>query len=175
MAGEQSCNIVKLLQFKNFMISTQDKEYLKLAIEQAKKSVAKGGFPAGAIVVKDGEIIGRGVATGNLLHDPTSHDGIASIRDACSKLATTDITGATMYCSLQPCLMCFSASLWAGISTIIYECGQDKVSPEYYTGTTDMVKVSQESRNPIELIHVPEMEQEALDVVKGWEEKMVII
>ena len=154
------------------MISNQDKEYLKLAIEQARKSVTEGGFPAGAIIVKDGEIIGRGVATGNLLHDPTSHDGIASIRDACLQLATTDITGSIMYCSHQPCLMCFSASLWAGISTIIYACGQDKVSQEYYTGTTDTAKVSEESRNPIELVHVPEFEEEALEVVKGWEESL---
>ncbi|MFH0749444.1 MAG: deaminase [Candidatus Gottesmanbacteria bacterium] len=50
-----------------------DKDYLKLAVEQAKKSVDEGGFPAGAIVVKDGKVIAEGVSLGRKLNDPTEH------------------------------------------------------------------------------------------------------
>lgn len=97
-----------------------DKKYLKLAVEQAKESVKQGGFPAGAIVVKNGEIISKGVSLGFSLNDPTSHAETASIRDACQKLQTTDLGRATLYAALQPCLMCFSVSNWAGISRIVY-------------------------------------------------------
>ena len=96
-----------------------DKEYLKLAIKQAKSSVEQGGFPAGAVVVKDWKIISKGVSLGFKLNDPTSHGETASIRAACKKLSTVDLAGATLYASLQPCLMCFSVANWAGISRIV--------------------------------------------------------
>ena len=96
-----------------------DEDYLKKAIKQAKKSVIAGGFPAGAVIVKDGKIIAEGIALGYKLHDPTSHPETSSIRDACKSLSTTDLTGAILYASLQPCLMCFSVSNWANISRIV--------------------------------------------------------
>ena len=64
----------------------QDKNYLQLAIDQARKSVNEGGFPAGSIIVKNGKIIGEGTAIGNILHDPTSHDGVQCIRNACKNI-----------------------------------------------------------------------------------------
>lgn len=74
-----------------------DKQYLKIAVEQAKKSVDGGGFPAGAVVVKDGVVISVGVSLGFKLNDPTSHAETSSMREACKKLKTTDLGGATLY------------------------------------------------------------------------------
>ncbi len=68
----------------------QDKEFLLKAIEKAKESVAHGGFPAGAIVVKNGQIIGSGISIGGFLNDPTAHGEMASIRDACKNLNTSN-------------------------------------------------------------------------------------
>ena len=96
-----------------------DKEFLQLALNQAKISVKKGGFPAGAIVVKDRKIISEGIRIGYSLHDPTSHAETAAIRQACRKLRTSDLSGAILYESLECCTMCFSVANWAGISKIV--------------------------------------------------------
>ena len=69
-----------------------DKKFLQKAIEKAKESVALGGFPAGAVIVKNGEIVGEGVSIGNELNDPTSHGEMASIREACKNLKTSDLS-----------------------------------------------------------------------------------
>ena len=90
-------------------MQNQDREFLLKAIEKAKESVVKGGFPAGAIVVKDGRIIGSGISIGMSLNDPTSHGEMSSIRDACKNLEVSNLSGATLYASMHPCLMCFSA------------------------------------------------------------------
>lgn len=149
-----------------------DKEYLKLAIEEAKESVKQGGFPAGAVVVKDGKIISKGVSLGFKLNDPTSHSETASIRAACKKLGTVDLSGVTLYASLQPCLMCFSVANWAGISRVVYGCKktEDMVSKGYYEGKTDIHEVNKQNNKQIELVYIPDFEKDVLELVEKWEE-----
>jgi len=150
----------------------ENKDYLKIAIEQAQKSVKQGGFPAGAVVVKNGKIISRGVSLGFKFNDPTSHAETASIREACKKLGAVDLSGATLYASLQPCLMCFSVANWAGISRIIYGCRKtdEMVSKNYYEGKTDISLINEENNRRIELVYLPDLEAESLKLVKKWEE-----
>jgi len=150
-----------------------DKEYLKLAVEQAKESVKQGGFPAGAVVVKDGKIISKGVSLGFKLNDPTSHAETFSIREAYKKLQTTDLTGVTLYASLQPCLMCFSVANWAGITRIVFGCKktEEMAKKGYYEGITDIYQVNKENNRQIEIEYLPGFEQEMLELVKNWEEK----
>ena len=150
-----------------------DKEYLKLAVEQAKESVKQGGFPAGAVVVKDGKIISKGVSLGFKLNDPTSHAETFSIREACKKLQTTDLTGVTLYASLQPCLMCFSVANWAGITRIVFGCKktEEMAKKGYYERITDIYQVNKENNRQIEIEYLPGFEQEMLELVKNWEEK----
>jgi tRNA(Arg) A34 adenosine deaminase TadA len=154
------------------MSTNQDKEFLLKAIEKAKESVEKGGFPAGAIVVKDGEIIGSGISIGNVLKNPTSHGEMASIVDACKKLNSSDLSGAILYASMQPCLMCFGASMWASIPRIVFACSKDKVSSEYYGGHYRTTAINKELTKPIELVHMSELEEESLEVVKIWEKSL---
>ena len=92
-----------------------DREYLQIAIAQAKESIKQGGFPAGAVVVKDGKIIARGISIGSILNDPTSHAETVSIREACRALKISNLEGATLYGNLEPCSMCFLVVNWAGI------------------------------------------------------------
>lgn len=150
-----------------------DKQYLQLAIKQAEKSVCEGGFPAGAVIVKNGIVISEGVSLGRKLNDPTSHAETASIRKACKNLKTTDLVGATLYASLQPCLMCFSVANWSGISRIVFGCRKTEkmIRKGYYEGFTDISKVNKENNRKIEMIFLPDFEQEILDLVKSWEEK----
>jgi tRNA(Arg) A34 adenosine deaminase TadA len=125
--------------------------YLIKAIEKAEESIRQGGFPAGAIVVKDNKIIGSGISIGNKLNDPTSHGELSSIRDACKNLKTSNLTGVTLYASMQPCLMCFSAVMWSGISRVVFACGKDKVSNEYYGGTYDISEINNEHAKSLRL------------------------
>lgn len=152
-----------------------DKDYLKLAIEQASESVKQGGFPAGAIVVKDGKIIAKGISLGFILHDPTSHAETAAIKEACKILKTSDLTGATLYENLQCCTMCFSVANWAGISKIVYGAGktEDMILKNYYEGKTDINKLNEENNRKINLIFIPDFENEILEMVKSWETQNV--
>lgn len=151
-----------------------DKQYLGLAVKQAEKSVQQGGFPAGAVVVKDGKVIAEGVSLGFILNDPTSHAETSSMRQACKNLKTTDLSGATLYASLQPCLMCFSVANWSGISRIVYGCKKtdDMVSKSYYEGKTDTNKINEENNRKIELVYLPDFETQMLELVRKWEEKL---
>lgn len=150
-----------------------DKQYLQSAINQAKKSVERGGFPAGAVIVKDGQVITEGVSLGFKLNDPTSHAETSSIRETCKKLQTTELRGVTLYASLQPCLMCFSVANWAGVSKIVFGCRktEDMIKKNYYEGTTDLNQVNEQNNRKTELLFVPDFEQEMLELVKSWENK----
>ncbi len=148
------------------------KKFLKLAINQAKKSVKLGGFPAGAVLVKDGRIIAKGVSLGFNLNDPTSHAETSSIRQACRKLKTVDLSHATLYASLQPCLMCFSVANWANISTIVYSClkTDQMVKKGYYLGKNNLTHINQKNLRKIELIFIPDFESDVLKLIQKWEE-----
>jgi guanine deaminase len=149
-----------------------DREFLQKAIEKAKESIAQGGFPAGAIVVKDGEIVGEGVSVGNTLNDPTSHGEMAAIRAACKNLSTTDLSGSTLYASMQPCLMCLGASMWSAIPKIVFACPKEKVSAEYYGGHYKPSAINTELTRPLELVHFAELEDESLAIVREWEKSL---
>lgn len=98
-------------------------KYMKMAIDEAMAGItAKDGGPFGAVIVKDGTVVGSGhncVASHN---DPTCHGEIAAIRDASSKLGTFDLTGCTLYTTGEPCQMCLAACLWARIEKVYYGC-----------------------------------------------------
>lgn len=150
-----------------------DKDFLRLAVEQRKKSVALGGFPAGAIVVKDVKIIGEGVSLGGKLHDPTEHAETSAIKKACKAVGSNHLDGATLYESLEACNMCLSVSYWANISRIVTACRKtpEMVKKFYYEGETDSVDLNASNNRKIELVFIPDFEQEVLDTIKAWEER----
>ena len=149
-----------------------DKQFLQKAIIKARESVAQGGFPAGAIVVKNGEIVGEGVSVGNKLNDPTSHGEMASIREACKNLKTSDLSGSVLYASMQPCLMCLGASMWSAIPKIVFACPKEKVSADYYGGHYQPSTINSELTHPIELVHFAELEEESLTIVREREKSL---
>ena len=151
-----------------------DKQLLQIAVLQAKKSVEQGGFPAGAIVVKDRRIISKAVSLGSKLNNPTSHAETASIREACQKLKTVNLAGVTLYASLQPCLMCFSVANWAGISRIVYGCKKtdEMIRKNYYEGKTNIEEINRQNSRQIELVYIPDFETEMLELIKNWEKTL---
>lgn len=148
-----------------------DGDYVIQAIHLAEKSVEKGGFPAGAVVVKDGEVVSSGISIGFSLHDPTSHAETAAIREACQKLQTTDLSGAILYESVECCVMCFSVAYWAGISKIVYAVRKtdEMVSKGYYEGKTKNEIINKENNRQIDLRFLPEHEEKSFHIIKEWE------
>ena len=152
------------------MVLEEDKKFLLRAIGLAKESVQTGGFPAGAVIVKNGEIVGEGLSLGFKNNDPTGHAETVAIRQACQKLGTADLTGATLYESLQACTMCFSAAYWAGISRIVSAAKKtdEMVKKQYYEGFIAPEELNQINNRKIELIQIPELEEAALEPLKDF-------
>lgn len=97
--------------------------FMRAAIAEAFKGVKKAhGGPFGAVIVKDGVIVGRGHNRVLADADPTCHGEIAAIRDACKKLGTHDLSGCVIYTTGEPCPMCLYACLWANIGKVYYGC-----------------------------------------------------
>ena len=96
-------------------------EFMDVAIDLSDDNFEKNyGGPFGAVVVKNGKIIGRGINRVLKNNDPTAHAEIIAIRRACSKLETYDLTGCELYTSCYPCPMCLSAIIWSNIKTVYY-------------------------------------------------------
>lgn len=150
-----------------------DKDFLILAVEQGKKSAEEGGFPAGAVIVKDGKVIAEGVSLGWKLHDPTEHAETSAIKKACQTVGSSDLDGAILYESLECCNMCFSVANWANISKIVFACRKtpEMVNKYYYEGLTENRALNESNNKKIELVFVPDFEEEVLTTVKSWEEK----
>lgn len=97
-----------------------DKEFMKLAIDIAKKAEADGGAAIGAIMVKDGEVIAIGESNPWGKRDPSNHGEIDCIRNAARENDLLDMQGCTMFGTLEPCSMCVGAALWAGVDKIVF-------------------------------------------------------
>ncbi len=104
--------------------------YMQRALDIA--AIAKdeaGALPFGAVVVKDGEIVGEGLNRATALHDPTSHGEVEAIRDACKRLGTTDLSGTTMYTTAEPCSMCVATMFLANMEKLVYAAAAGDSSP----------------------------------------------
>lgn len=91
---------------------------MKEALAEAKKAAATGEVPVGAVIVKDGEIIGRGHNETETAKDPTAHAEMIAIRQAAKNLGGWRLTGCTMYVTTEPCSMCAGAIVWSRISRL---------------------------------------------------------
>lgn len=97
-----------------------DRDFMREAIRMARANVAEGGGPFGAVVVKDGKIVGRGVNRVTASCDPTAHAEVCALRDAARTLGDFNLGGAAVYTTCEPCPMCLGAIYWARVSKIFY-------------------------------------------------------
>ena len=98
-----------------------DEKFMRRAIELSAQALDEpGARPYGAVVVKDGKIVGEGLNQSAKNFDPTSHGEVEAIRDACRNLKTTDLSGADLYTSCEPCSVCVATMLMAGIARMYY-------------------------------------------------------
>lgn len=101
---------------------TQDNDgrYMRLALEQAQIARDQGEVPVGAIVVKDGVVIGRGYNQPIGRHDPTAHAEIVALRQAAAHLGNYRLPDCELYVTLEPCVMCSGAMMHARVARIVY-------------------------------------------------------
>lgn len=152
------------------MITEQDKQFMREAIRLADESVKHGGGPFGAVIVKDGEIIAGSSNSVTIDHDPTAHAEVNTIRQACQKLGTFDLSGCTIYTSCEPCPMCLGAIYWAHIDRIFY--GNTRKDARDIDFADDFIY--EELDRPLDERTVPiinMLRDEALNSFRLWTEK----
>lgn len=130
--------------------------FMQAAIAEAEEGIAHGhGGPFGAVVVRDGQIVGRGHNRVLLNHDPTCHAEMEAIRDACKNLSTHDLSDCDIYVTAEPCPMCLSACLWANIRHVVRGCTRedsenigfrDKIFYDCLAGSAKLIDVREASR-----------------------------
>lgn len=103
-----------------------DEEYMQLALQLARQGADAGEVPVGALVVCDGEIVGRGYNAPISRHDPSAHAEIQAMREAAQALGNYRLVGCTLYVTLEPCAMCAGAIQHARIARLVYGAADPK-------------------------------------------------
>ena len=151
-------------------ITEQDKEFMREAIRLANESVNRGGGPFGAVIVKDGKVIAGSSNSVTIDNDPTAHAEVNTIREACRRLGTFDLSGCTIYTSCEPCPMCLGAIYWARISRIFY--GNNRKDARDIDFADDFIY--EELDRPMDqrtVPIIPLLRNEALHTFRLWEAK----
>lgn len=107
-------------------MTTED--FMHEAIKEGFYAKKAGEWPFGAIIVKDGNIIARGECNEQRTSSVLGHAELQAINAACTSLGTNNLTGCTIYCTNEPCLMCSSAIIQAKIGTVVYSLKRDDLS-----------------------------------------------
>jgi tRNA(Arg) A34 adenosine deaminase TadA len=146
-----------------------EEKYMRRAIELSRNNVANGrGGPFGAVVVKEGKVIGEGWNKVTAHNDPTAHAEIEAIRAACANIKNFDLAGAEIYASCEPCPMCLSAIYWARLSKIYYaNTKADAAAIEFDDEHIyeELSKNHQSRKIPAEQL----LREEALEVFEMWQ------
>lgn len=125
-------------------MSSYQAAFMERAIELSAQALTTPGTePFGAVVVRDGQVVGEGFNHSLAHFDPTSHGEVEALRDACRKLQTVDLTGCDLYTSCEPCALCVAAMQIAGIGRLFYAASIEQ-SGHAFEG------VSKVDRHPID-------------------------
>lgn len=146
------------------------KDHLLEAIELARDNVRRGGRPFGAVVVKDGQVIARGVNEMLATHDPTAHAELLALRAAGRALGTPRLDGCAVYASGQPCPMCLVAMRMAGIAQVAFAYSNEDGEP-YGLSTAaryaELLKPLAEL--PLKPVHMPVQSGGTVELYELWQ------
>lgn len=106
-------------------VPAPEEGWLSRALELARRNVADGGGPFGAVVVRDGEVLASGVNLVTPTLDPSAHAEVVAIRRACQAIGDFSLAGCVLASSCEPCPMCLAASLWARVDRVVYAADRD--------------------------------------------------
>ncbi len=147
-------------------------KFMQRAIELSRTNMNAGnGGPFGAVVVRNGKIVGEGWNKVTSTNDPTAHAEVEAIRDACKNLANFELKGCEIYTSCEPCPMCLAAIYWARIGRIYYGNSRDDAAAIGFDDEflyREIVKPMPQRSVPIE----PLLRNEALVVFTEWTAKI---
>lgn len=130
--------------------------FLQEAIDLAVANIAEGGRPFGAVVVKYGRVISRGVNEINIANDPTAHAEMLAVRAASQVLQSPLLEGCTVYASGHPCPMCLAAMRMAGISEVCYAFTNHEAEPYGLSTAAIYEELGMTNRmRHLRLVHVP--------------------
>ena len=105
---------------------TTDERYMKMALEEARAAMAQEEIPVGAVVVANGQVIGRGHNLTETLRDVTAHAEMQAITAAAESLGGKYLTGCTLYVTVEPCVMCAGAIGWSQLGRLVYGASDEK-------------------------------------------------
>ena len=105
----------------------EHRRHMRLALAEAERAGRIGEVPVGAVVVLAGEVVGRGANSPILHADPTAHAEILALRDAAARVGNYRLSGANLYCTVEPCLMCLGAALHARVATVVHGAADPKI------------------------------------------------
>ncbi len=148
--------------------SNFDFNNLKLAIKNSKKSSALKLFPGGAVVARKNNILSSAISSSY----PTAnkHADSESVDKAIDK-EKKQLTEYTLYCSVEPCIMCLSRAFWTGIRRVVFAASRKSTKNDYYEGNHNNKKVLSEFNEKMEYIHLSKLEKEALNIIHEWEKR----
>ena len=154
-------------------MSKEMSEFMEEAIRLSISNVEEGkGGPFGAVVVKDGKIIARGVNLVTTNNDPTAHAEVVAIREACKVLDTFQLDGCEIYTSCEPCPMCLGAIYWTRPAKLFYANTKEDATAINF----DDQFIYEEMARPIterKLFTQQIMREEALEAFKKWSESNI--
>lgn len=152
-------------------MTEENEKFMRRAIELAQKGMENGaGGPFGAVIVKDGKIVGEGCNRVTSTNDPTAHAEVVAIRDACQNLNSFQLDGCVLYASCEPCPMCLGAIYWARPEKIFYAATHEDAAK---IGFDDQF-IYEEIDRPIEnrkIKSVNFLREEGLEVFDKWANK----
>ncbi len=152
-------------------MNTTHQDYIREAIAMATENVQNlQGGPFGAVIVKDGEVIGRGVNRVTYSNDPTAHAEVEAIRNACKNSNSFCLEGAIIYTSCEPCPMCLGAIYWARIERIYYAAGNADAAKAGF----DDSFIYREISLPLEKRSIPAEQMEALRGIEPFKQWMAM-
>ncbi len=99
---------------------TQDVAFMRLALDMAERAETEGEVPVGAVLVRDGEVIGRGWNRNIGLGDPSAHAEIMALREAGERVSNHRLLKCTLYVTLEPCVMCVGACIHARLGAVVF-------------------------------------------------------
>jgi tRNA(adenine34) deaminase len=111
-----------------------EEQFMKMALREAEKAFEEGEVPVGAVVVVNNRIISRGYNMVEKLKDPTAHAEIIALTSAFNALGSKYLPDATLYVTVEPCLMCAGALHWSKIGKIVWGAEDIKNGHQVYTG-----------------------------------------
>lgn len=143
--------------------------FLREAVRLAEESVRSGGGPFGALVVKDGRVLGRGMNRVTSRNDPTAHAEMEAVRAACRRSGSFHLVDCDVYASAEPCPMCAAALYWARVERVFYAAAGDVATAHGF----DDRWIAEELARPPEARRLPmrgrELGEEALRPFRLWQ------